>query len=416
MITTDVCIVGAGPAGAGAALKLSYLGIPSLVIDKASFPRDKVCGDAISGKVTTLLQRLDPQILERFRTLATNIDVWGIRFIPSSGRALELPFKLNYDKTREDSPGYVMRRTDFDNFLVDEMRRRPNIDLRENTAISSYVQTKEGWQLKDKSGQLLIQCKILMVADGAYSYFSRHIAGHQKDNAHYAAALRAYYKGVSGFHDDNFIELHFLPELNPGYFWIFPLPNGGANVGLGVRSDFVKKRRLNLKELLEGAIQDHPEIAERFKDAQLEGKVVGYGLPLGSKRRSLSGDHYMLLGDAGHLIDPLTGEGIGNAFYSGFIAAEQAQKCLLTGRFDASYLKAYDTRVDRVLSTEMRLSYQLQRVIRIEWLTNLITGFIASNPKVVELLCRMYTDFDLRKQLVKPLFWVKMWWKKGATN
>lgn len=413
MITTDVCIVGAGPGGTGAALKLSYLGIPSLVVDKASFPRDKICGDAISGKVTTLLQRLDPKMLERFHQLATNIDVWGIRFIPSSGRALELPFKLNYDKTQEDSPGYVMKRTDFDNFLVEEVRRRPDIDLRENIEISSYTRTTDGWLLKDKSGDLEIRCKILLVADGAYSHFSRHIAGHTKDNAHYAAALRAYYKGVTGFHDDNFIELHFLPELNPGYFWVFPLPDGGANVGLGMRSDFIQKRRLNLKELLEQAIQIHPEIAARFKDAKLEGKVVGYGLPLGSKRRSLSGDNYMLLGDAGHLIDPLTGEGIGNAFYSGFIAAEQVQKCLAGQRFDAEYLKAYDARVDRVLRAEMRLSYQLQRIMRIEWLTNLITGFISNNPKIIDLLCRMYTDFDLRKQLVRPFFWLKIWWKKG---
>jgi geranylgeranyl reductase family protein len=382
-------------------------------LDKASFPRDKVCGDAVSGKVTTLLGRLDPAILERFRQLSTNIDVWGIRFVPSSGRVLELPFQVNYDKTTLESPGYVMRRTDFDNFLVEEMRQCDNIDLREEVEISSYTRTKEGWQLQNKQRDLTIQCKVLLIADGAHSYFSRHIAGHQKDNAHHAAALRAYYKGVTGFHDDNFIELHFLPELNPGYFWIFPLPDGGANIGLGVRSDFIKKRRLNLKELLEQAIHSHPEIAERFKDAQLDGKVVGYGLPLGSKRRSLSGDHYMLLGDAGHLIDPLTGEGIGNGFYSGFIAAEQAIACLENERFDAEYLKAYDVRVDRVLRSEMRISYQLQRILRIEWLTNMIAKLIFNNPRIVELLTRMYTDLELRKKIVTPGFWLRAWWKRG---
>lgn len=416
MITTDVCIVGAGPGGAGAALKLSYLGIPSLVIDKANFPRDKVCGDAISGKIPMLLERLDPKMLKRFQAMATNVDVWGLRFIPPNGRVLNLPFKLNYNKAQEDAPGYVMRRTDFDNFLIEEVRQRSNIDLRENIEITTYLRTEDGWQLEDKSGKITIHCKALLIADGANSYFSRHIAGHKKDNAHYAAALRAYYTGVTGFHEDNYIELHFLPELNPGYFWIFPLPDGRANVGLGVRSDYVQKRRLNLKQLLQQAIQIHPEIAKRFKDAQLEGKVVGYGLPLGSKRRSLSGDHYMLLGDAGHLIDPLTGEGIGSAFYSGFIAAEQVQQCLATGRFDAAYLKAYDNRIDRVLRVEMRLSYQLQRLVRIKWLTNLVTGIIANNPKTIEILCHMHADFDLRKQLIKPLFWLRMWWKKRAVH
>ena len=122
----------------------------------------------------------------------------------------------------------------------------------------------------------------------------------------------------------------------------------------------------------------------------------------------------MLLGDAGHLIDPLTGEGIGNAFYSGFIAAEQVVQCLEDQRYDAAYLKAYDARVDRVLRAEMRLSYQLQRIMQVQWLTNMITGFIASNPKIIELLCRMYTDFDLRKQLVRPWFWLKMWLGRKA--
>lgn len=413
MMETEVCIVGAGPGGAAAALKLSYLGTPCLLLDKATFPRDKVCGDAVSGKVTTLLGRLDPAMLRRFRQQVTNVDVWGIRFIPANGRELQIPFQVDYNPTLDEAPGYVMRRTDFDNFLVEEVRQRKNIDFREGVAVQQYERSTRGWRVTTSDG-LVINCRVLLVADGAYSHFSRHIAGHTKDNAHYAAALRAYYKGVTGFHKDNFIELHFLPELNPGYFWIFPLPNGGANVGLGMRSDFVQKRRLNLKVLLEEVFEKHPDIAARFEHAEQEGKVVGYGLPLGSKRRSLSGDHYMLLGDAGHLVDPLTGEGIGNAFYSGFIAAEQVVQCLEDQRFDAAYLKAYDARVDRVLRAEMRLSYQLQRIMQVQWLTNMITGFIASNPKIIELLCRMYTDFDLRKQLVRPWFWLKMWLGRKA--
>jgi flavin-dependent dehydrogenase len=342
--------------------------------------------------------------------------VWGIRFIPPNNRLIELPFKIGYERDPQAAPGYVSKRLDFDNFLIDEVRQRENIEFREGTEIVRYERTPTGWRLYDQSGELSISCRLLMVTDGAHSHFSRHIAGHEKENAHHAAALRAYYRGVTGFHPDNFIELHFLPELNPGYFWIFPLPDGYANVGLGMRSDFVKKRRLNLRQLLQEAIENNPQIKARFAAAEPVGKVVGYGLPLGSKRRSLSGDHYMLLGDAGHLVDPLTGEGIGNAFYSGFIAAELAEKCLREERFDAAYLRDYDVRVDRVLRAEMRLSYQLQRVMQNVWLTNLITSFIANNPRIIELLCRMYTDFDLRRQLVKPWFWLKVWLKRGKIN
>ncbi len=101
MIKTKVCIVGAGPGGAATALKLSYLGIECVLIDKAVFPRDKVCGDAISGKVTTLLKRLDPEMLKRFNELPIHSDVWGINFIVPSGKVLRIPFQPTYVRDRK---------------------------------------------------------------------------------------------------------------------------------------------------------------------------------------------------------------------------------------------------------------------------------------------------------------------------
>jgi len=97
---TNILIIGAGPGGAATALRLSYLGIPCVLVDKATFPRDKICGDALSGKVPTLLNRLDPAIMDRFRQRFTPIDVWGIRFIPPSKKLIELHFLEKYN------PGY----------------------------------------------------------------------------------------------------------------------------------------------------------------------------------------------------------------------------------------------------------------------------------------------------------------------
>ena len=119
-----------------------------------------------------------------------------------------------------------------------------------------------------------------------------------------------------------------------------------------------------------------------------------------------------LVGDAGHLVDPLTGEGIGNAFYSGFIAAEQLQQCLAADDFSASFLKAYDQRVSRVLGSEMRLSYRLQKMLAYPWLVNLLANIIAGNRRVAALLSGMYNDFALREQLVKPWFWMKMFFRR----
>ena len=410
---TPIVIIGAGPAGAATALRLSYLNIPSVLIDKSDFPRDKICGDAISGKVPTLLNRLDPAIMDRFRKRFRPIDVWGIRFFPPSKKLIELPFKVGYERVPDAAPGYVSKRLEFDMFLIEEVRRREDIDLHLNTEISKWEKTDTGYTITTKDGSKTWDCRLLIDASGAHSRFSRKEAKQEIDHDHHAAAVRAYYEGVTGFHKDNFIELHFLEKYNPGYFWIFPLPNGQANVGLGMRSDIVKRKGTNLREGLDEIIAS-PEFRDRFKDAKQVDPTRGYGLPLGSKERVLSGDNYLLTGDAGHLIDPLTGEGIGNATYSGFIAAELAEKCLAEERFDAEYLKAYDVRIARVLRTELRLSYRMQQIMQYKVLINTVTWIISSNPKIIELLCRMYTDFELRKQIVKPWFWWKLFRAKSG--
>ena len=412
MIQTNICIVGAGPGGVGTALKLSYLGISCVLVDKAVFPRDKICGDAISGKVTTLLNRIDPQILQRFNGQARHADVWGMRFVAPNNQLIDIPFNPNYERNVKEAPGYVAKRMDFDHFLVEEVKRRDNIQFFEGIEINHFEPLENGYKLRSKDLSLEIDTRILIVANGAHSSFSRKIAGLQKDPKHHAGAIRAYYKGVKGMNQDNFIELHFIKDIVPGYFWIFPLPNGEANVGLGMRSDYISKDKVNLRKCLDHIIDHHPDIKERFAEAEMIGSVQGYGLPLGSKKRILSGDHYMLVGDAGHLIDPLTGEGIGNAFYSGIIAAEQAQKCLEAQDFSANFMQAYDVRVQRVLGSEMKLSYRLQKMLRYPLIVNIIARIIAGNQKILTVFSKMYTDFNLREQLAKPLFWLKMAFSK----
>lgn len=409
MIKTDVCIVGAGPGGAATALKLHQLGIACVLVDKASFPRDKICGDAISGKVATILRRIDPAIVERFEANGNlQTDIWGIRFVAPNARQIDVPFRVNYDPENDAKQGYVSKRIDFDNFLVEEVRQRPGIQFFENVSIEKYERNTDGWHLSDRSGKFQLAARLLIMANGANSNFSRHHAGLEKDPAHHAGAVRAYYRNVDGLHPDGFIELHFLKKINPGYFWIFPLPNGYANVGLGMRSDHLSQRKFNLREGLQAVIDEHPHLRERFKNAELDGKVTGYGLPLGSKNRRISGEGFMLIGDAGHLIDPLSGEGIGNAIYSGAIAAEQAQACLSANDFSAKTLRAYDVRVERVLGKEMQLSYQLQKMLSIPWLVNLLANRVARNRSLIDLISLMYIDQDVRKKALNPIFLIKL--------
>ncbi|HHM21674.1 MAG TPA: NAD(P)/FAD-dependent oxidoreductase [Bacteroidetes bacterium] len=415
MIKTDVCIVGAGPGGCATALKLSHLGIPSLLVDKCTFPRDKICGDAISGKTTTILSRIDPKIIQRFEAdHQLQTDVWGIRFVTPNNKEIDVPYRPNYNKEKDEKQGFVSKRIDFDNFLIEEVRRRPDISLHENTSIDIYEKIPGGYRLSNKTATFVVQARLLIVSNGAHSNFSRHHAGLEKDPAHHAGAVRAYYKNIGGLHPDGFIELHFLKEINPGYFWIFPLPNGYANVGLGMRSDYISRRNYNLRQGMQQLIATHPRLRQRFKNAEMTGKIQGYGLPLGSKTRPISGNHFMLVGDAGHLIDPLSGEGIGNAIYSGYIAAEQARQCLLHNNFSAPFLKDYDIRVERVLGKEMQLSYALQKLMARTWLVNLTANQVSRNRTLLDVISQMYTDMEMRKKALNPLFWLKMMMGKGG--
>lgn len=401
---TAVCIIGAGPAGAAAALQLHQYDIPCVVVDKAVFPRDKVCGDGLSGKVLTILEKIDPAIAERLQALQDKEDSWGVTFIASNRASLDIAYK----PVNNGAAGFVCKRMVFDNFLVDEMKRCANIELIEGHAIDTYTLQEDGYLLSDASGKLQIKAKMIIVANGAHSAFTKDVAGIHMEPKHYCAGLRAYYKNVKGLHPKGHIELHFLKSLLPGYFWIFPLPNGEANVGVGILSEVVRKKKLNLKKMLQDTLDTDPALKDRFKDAVLIDKVDGYGLPLGSKKRSLSGERFMLTGDAGHLIDPFTGEGIGNALYSGRFAAEQAKLAIAADNFSAEQLKAYDEVIYYKLGPELKLSARLQKLVHRPWLFNYIMKLGMGNKQLRELMSCMFYELDLRKKLTKPSFYFKL--------
>ncbi len=405
----DICILGAGPGGATAALHLANAGQRCLLLDRAAFPRDKVCGDALSGKVMMELKRLDETLPARLGALPAQVPSWGIDFFAPNGRHLAIPFKPNYDKATDRPAGHVAKRLDFDNFLVEEVRRRPEIDFRENVDVARTERTPDGgWQLLDKAGQEIATCRLLLVANGAQSAFARQVAGHALEPAHHCAGLRAYYRGVTGMSPDNFVELHFIEEFLPGYLWVFPLPDGQANVGVGMLSKAVAARKINLRQRLDEILATHPALAPRFARAERLGPVRGFGLPLGSKRRALSGPGYLLLGDAGSLIDPFSGEGISHAMVSGRHAASWAAQAVEKADFGPAFLKNYDQAVYNRLWQELRLSRAMQRLLSFPSLFNMVANRAANNPTLAQTLSAMFLDLDLRERLRQPGFYFRL--------
>lgn len=412
-IKTDVCIIGAGPGGATAALSLAKLGIPCLLVDKAVFPRDKICGDALSGKVVEVFRKLDPSLVDRIAAEETHLGSWGVTFVAPNTNSLRVPFRKSFDKDTEEAPGFIAKRLDFDNFLLEECRRYPSIEIMEGTALTNFKREDDRWYLSDKAGEVNISAKMVIVADGAHSRFAKEVHGVKMDPKHNCAGLRAYYKGVSGLDKDNFIELHFLKDFLPGYFWIFPLPNGMANVGVGMRTDKVSRNKVNLKARMFEIIEKYPELRDRFANAELEGSVQGFGLPLGSKKRSISGEGYMMIGDAASLIDPFTGEGIGNALYSGWFAAAQVQRCLETGNVSEKAMLTYDAEVYTRLWSELKLGYRMQKLVNYPWLFNLVVNKARRNKVLSETISCMFEDLDLRERLRNPVFYFKLLFANG---
>ncbi len=406
-LKVKVVVIGAGPAGCSASLFLSKQGISHVIFDKAAFPRDKICGDGLSGKVVAVLKQLDGKLLQgMYDQKSLFLDSWGVRFVAPNGNGIDLPFKLDM-KQKANPPGFVSKRRDFDHFFVKQLDTNFT-DIRFKTDVTAVDQADHAMRLTCKKDDKSYTCyaDVIISAEGDRSKVAKKLAGHRMNPAHYFAGLRAYYKNVEGRHPDNFIELHFLKEVLPGYFWIFPLPDNQFNVGIGMLSRDVRKKKANLKSIMRRAIAENPTIRERFKNAELIDDIKGWGIPLGSVKRRLSGDRYLLTGDAASLVDPFTGEGIGNALLSGQFAAEAAGRAIAQNNFSAGFFSEhYDQKLYAEIWDEIRLSHTIQRLVQLPWLFNFVINRIQKNSALRKTFSAMFDDLDMRARLRSPRFY-----------
>ncbi len=403
----DAIVVGGGPGGSAASFFLAKkYNRKVLLLEKETFPRDKPCGDAVSGKSMSVLADMgalnDVEEIDHFKT-------HGVILSSPKGTIVEIPFKTE-DKDRA-SYGYVCKRYVHDNFIFKQAKKQKNVETREGYRVTDIIREGErvvgvkAIESKTKK-EYEFRAPVVIGADGANGVMAGKLGLAGIDEKHNVVAVRAYYDNINDLKPA--IEIHFVKSLMPGYFWIFPTSKTEANVGVGMLLGDMKKNRVNLQKEMFAAVANHPLFKERFASAKLVSEVKGWNLPLGSKIRPCAGDGYVLVGDAASLIDPFSGEGVGNALYSGRLAAEVVNKALEKNDTGKQVLKEYEERLHHDLDDELMLSYHLQRLGTRQFLLNWVIDKAATKQEVRDTISGMLVNTKAKKGLANPLFYLRL--------
>ena len=206
----DVLVVGAGPAGAAAALTAHERGLRTACIDRASFPRDKTCGDGLTAGALRLLEQLDVAV----PAITSTQPVTTVVLRGPNGRVSELPLP------RDGHHAVVTTRLDLDAALVDRARAA-GVPVHEGNAITAIEVARDHVAVEHGDGRRTT-ARYVIAADGHYSTVRRLAAPEPDRDLGSWHAFRQYFRGV----DDERLWVLFEPDLLPGYAWVFPLPDG----------------------------------------------------------------------------------------------------------------------------------------------------------------------------------------------
>ncbi len=390
----DAIVIGAGPSGSSCATYLSKKGSKVLLLDKEYFPREKTCGDGISGKSITILRELG--LIEEIESLPHG-KISGVTFSSPDGTVVEIPISKSEGGLEH---GYCIRRLLFDNVIFKNAKKHSAKTV-EGFTVTGLIRDSQKRIVGVKGftrerDRKEFYADVIVGADGANSKVARELGVRNFDTVNLCISLRCYYRDVKGMKGN--IEMHFLDSLVPGYFWIFPMEKGMVNVGIAMIANDMRARNVNLKKEMFGVIENNPIIRDRFTGSTMvSGTLKGWTMPLGSKRLKSHGDGWLLVGDAASLVDPFTYEGIGNALYSGKLAAEAVSKAIEKNNYSETQFSSYEHALEEELDQELRNSSQMQRRARSRFLMNLLIHKAVRNMEVRELMSKTLTGSISRK-------------------
>ena len=348
--THDAVIVGAGPAGIAAALMLRRAGCHVVVIDKATFPRDKCCGDGLTTGALRILDELgfDPA------TVPSWTPCTDVRLRSPRGRET----RLALPGSDRGTFAAIAPRNELDHALV-RLAINSGITVHEGCAFAGIEHVDDAVVVRAE-GLDDLRARFVIAADGMWSPVRKAVDTSRSGYLGEWHAFRQYARNVTGPAAER-LYVWFEEDLLPGYAWSFPLADNRANVGFGIlRGGSLAVQ--DMKDLWPDLLS-RPHIVEALGEGvEMEDRHTAWPIPARVTTTTLASGRVLFVGDAACVTDTLTGEGIGQALLSGQLAARAIVEC---GARDASVARAsYEREMKRHFFADHRMSVILGTILR----------------------------------------------------
>jgi geranylgeranyl reductase family protein len=373
----DAVVVGGGPAGAATATFLKQRGHDVLLLEEARFPRDKVCGEAISPEAWRLLSDMGAEGAVR-----------GLHPRPLSGMRLFAPDGTAFSGAYGvDRRGLSVRRSVFDGALLG-VARAAGVEVREGVRVTGVVRDSgrvTGVRCEGTRAEGRLEARLVVAADGRGSRVARQLGLLAEHPRLRRFAVRGHWAGMQGLGDEG--EMHVG---GGGYCGVAPLPDGEANVAFVLESRALRGAGGDLEAFYRAALGRWPRVAERLQGARLLAPPRAVG-PLALVARRVSAPGALLVGDAAGFFDPFTGEGVTLALRSAELAAEVADR-VLRGTRNAD-LREYDRRRDDATRDKFRLNRLILGIVDWPEMANAVAHKLKRRPALADRLVGIAGDF-----------------------
>jgi flavin-dependent dehydrogenase len=415
VIQSNISIIGAGPSGLLTSLWLTKYKTNHILLDSSIFPRQKPCGDNITSISIRCLNEIDPDIIPAMIRKGIVVPIKGISVYLQSCRSIVLSYKELNGKT--DIPScYSVERKLFDAYLMEIAQSSPYAKVITGCHIDTIDRSGNEYHLRSNDGRF-IRTRLVIGASGSNSSISKKLGSIVKEDRHLAVGIRGHFKGIQC--EDNISELILDKSFFPGAFYITPLPDGIFNVILVIRKDLLLTKKIGLRQLFDQMLVNNSQLKEKFSKSEPVGEFEGSALFFGTQKRRLSGEGYMLAGDAGGLINMITGNGIPQAMVSGKMAAQKAVACLQQNDFSASFMRSYDKDLYKRFKKELSISRIFNPVLSnriFQRATFFFLNFLATKKNKNSALFELLYANNPLYTLFNPFFYYRLIFKKDSVK